>query len=320
MDTKEIIGISILGSGNVGKRIGSHFEKEYIVIFNDISETVLKELNKEGHICTADINYALYNTNVTFIAVPTPLANNGFDSNGLYDTAYLESVSKDIGTYLKNVNDDRYHIFVIKSTVVPGTTENVVIATIEKYSGMKEGKIFGVVYNPEFLTVIHKTWSEDTHFCIDSNNEGRIVIGEGKNKNAGDIVAGDVVEGIYKKLNPNIPILRTDYKTAEMTKLVANARLALAISFSNELFLMNKELRNKGIDIDEKFIIDSLTLDPRIGKYGSVYGKAWGGPCFLKDTEALRNYLENKTGNPPRLISDLININDEMRKRYGLRE
>ena len=301
--------ISILGSGNVGERIGTYFEREFNVIFYDINESVIKELNRSGHICTTDINYALDNTCITFIAVPTPLARNG-----LFDTSFLESVSKDIGGYLKISEDNKYHVFVVKSTVIPGTTENIIIPTIEKYSGEKEGN-WGIVFNPEFLTVIHKTWSEDTHFCVDSNNEGRFIIGESDDKKAGDII-----EQIYKRLNPNIPVLRTDYYTAELTKLVANNRLALAVSYSNEIFLACEKLREKGIDVDTDFIIDAVSIDPRIGKYGSVFGAAYGGPCLLKDTVALNQYLKNKTGNYPRLISDLIDINNIMREIYGTRE
>lgn len=301
--------ISIIGAGNVGRRIGEFFSKESTVIFYDINENVIKELNKLGHICTTNINYALDNTCITFVAVPTPLARNG-----LFDTSFLESVSKYIGNYLKNAKYKKNKTFVIKSTVIPGTTENIIIPTIEKYSDKLVCKDFNVIFCPEFLTVIHDTWTDDKEFCIDSDNEGRVVIGESNDKKAGDII-----EHLYKQLNPNIPVLRTDYKTAEMTKLVANNRLALAISFSNQIFLLNKELKYKDIDIDTDFIIDAVSRDPRIGKYGSVFGMAYGGPCLLKDTVALNQYLKNKTGNYPRLISDLIDINNIMREKYGTR-
>ena len=301
--------ISIIGSGNVGKRIGLHFEKYNNVIFYDISETIVKELNSQGHICTMDISYALMNSDASFVAVPTPIKENG-----LYNTSYLKDVSKSIGNVLKNKN--KYHTIVIKSTVIPGTTEDFIIPTIENYSGKVESKDFGVLYNPEFLTVISNTWNNDKKFCINADNENRAVLGESySNKKAGDII-----EKLYKNMNPNIPILRTDYKTAELCKLVANSRLALAISFSNEIFMMCEELKNKDIDIDDKFIIDTMSRDPRIGEYGSVFGLGFGGPCFLKDTVALNTYLRNKTGNYPRLISDLIEINDVMIKRYGIRE
>lgn len=298
--------ISIIGSGNVGRRIGNYFSKFLNVIFYDIDEKVIKRLNSQGHVCSMDISYAIKNSDVSFVTVPTPIGENG-----LYDVSYLECASKNLGNAL-NKNS---HIFIIKSTVLPGTTENIIIPTIEKYSNKIEGKDFGVVFNPEFLTVISDTWTKDKEFCINSNNEGRIILGEGVDKRAGDIV-----EKLYRKIDKDTPILRTNYKTAEFCKLVANNRLALAVSFSNEIFIFCEELREKGIDIDNKFVMDSIVRDPRIGKYGSVYGKGYGGPCLLKDTVVLRNYLINKTDNYPRLISGSIDVNDEIKAKYGLRE
>lgn len=314
--------ISILGSGNVGRRIGEYFAKFNNVIFYDIDESVIKKLNSQGHICTLDINFALTNSSISFVCVPTPIkedreneknGENGENGKNGYDMSYLTDVSKSIGKVLKNKNE--YHTIVIKSTVTPGTTENL-IDIIENYSFLNEGKDFGVVYNPEFLTVISNTWNDDKKFCIDAANENRIVLGESdSNKHAGDIV-----KKLYRDMNSDIPILRTDYKTSEFCKLVANNRLALAISFSNEIFLNCEELRSKGIDIDDKFVMDSIAMDTRIGKYGSVYGLGWGGPCFLKDTVVLRNYLMNKTENYPRLISGSIDVNNEMKDKYGIRE
>lgn len=302
--------ISIIGSGNVGRRIGEYFSGKMptTVIFNDINQNVVKELEKMGHNATTDMNYTLKSSDISFVAVPTPIADDE-----LYNTSFLENVFETIGKTLKNKH--HYHTFVIKSTVIPGTSEELIIPIIEKYSGMIEGKDFGLIYNPEFLTVISDTWTKDEKFCINSSNEGRIVLGEGKNKRAGDIV-----EELYKEFNPGIPVFRTDYKTAEMTKLVANNRLALAVSFSNEIFLACEEMRKRGIDIDVDFVIKSMSIDPRIGKYGSVFKMAFGGPCFLKDTVALGAFIKNKTGKYPGLISKSIEINDEMKEKYGIRE
>jgi UDPglucose 6-dehydrogenase len=302
------ITISILGSGNVGKRIGLNFAKFNNVIFYDTSEIVAEELNNQGQLSTLDINFALMNSSVSFICVPTPIKENG-----LYDTKFLRDISKSIGNVLKNKNE--YHTIVIKSTMTPGTTEDIIIPTIENYSEKIEGENFGILHCPEFLTVISNTWTEETKFCITPNDEERIVLGEGENKKAGDMITE-----LYNITNHGVPVLRTNYKTAEMTKLVANNRLALAISFSNEIFLASEEMRKQGIDIDVDFVIQSMSLDKRIGKYGSVFRKAWGGPCFLKDTVALETFIKNKTGKSHNLISCSIEINNEMKDKYGIRE
>ena len=302
--------VSIIGSGNVGRRIGIHFSEKTktSVVFNDINKNVVEELNKKGYNATTDMEYILKSSDISFVAVPTPIANDG-----LYNTSFLESAFVSIGKVLGDKKG--YHIFVLQSTVTPGTTEEMIIPIIEKYSGKIEGKDFGIVYNPEFLTVISNTWTNDEKFCVNSDSEGRIVLGEGKNKKAGDIV-----EAFYKGINRDIPVLRTDYKTAEMTKLVANNRLALVISFSNEIFLSCEEMKEKGIDVDVDFIIKSTSMDKRIGKYGSIFRKAWGGPCFLKDTVALETFIKNKTMRRPDLISGSVKINDEMKEKYGIRE
>lgn len=301
--------ISIIGSGNVGARIGRAFlNGGNYVLFHDISDKVISYLEKKGYEATSDLEYALSKTDISFVAVPTPSGETG-----LYDTSYLRKAAESIGTCLKN--KPAYHILVLKSTVIPETTEDIFISAIEKKSGKKEGDGFGVVYNPEFLTVIQNTWTEDDRFCISPDKEGRIVLGEGENRRP-----GDVIEKLYRELTPDIPVLRTDYKTAEITKLIANSRLALAVSFSNEIFLFCKDLEKKGLKIDVDFAIKSVAMDPRIGKYGSVFGKAWGGPCFKKDTLALEAFLESKTGRKPGIIFNSIKVNKRMNINYGVRE
>lgn len=301
--------ISIIGSGNAGARIGRAFlGGGNYVLFNDISDKVISNLEEKGYEATSDLEYAINKTDISFVVVPTPEGENG-----LYDTSYLQKAAESIGVCLKN--KPYYHILVLKSTVVPGTTEEIFISAIEKKSGKKEGDEFGVVYSPEFLTVIENTWTEDDRFCISPDKEGRVVLGEGENKRS-----GDVIEKLYRELNQDIPVLKTDYKTAELTKLIANNRLALAVSFSNEVFLFCKKLEEKGLKTDVNFAIKAVAMDPRIGEYGSVFGKAWGGPCFKKDTLALEAFFESKTGIKQGIISNSIEVNNRMTINYGVRE
>lgn len=252
-----------------------------------------------------------------------------------YELSYLEKAGFSCGEALKGSKE--YHVFVIKSTVTPGTTEKVVIPALEKGSGKKAGKDFGVIYNPEFLTVIENTWTKDKGFQIDPSKEGRIVIGEGADRKAGDIVEKFYKETVfqtteekteetadkvvYKKVKTSVPIFRTNYVTAEFTKLAANNRLPLAVSYTNEILtLFGEELKKKGMAIDTDFVANMVAKDPRIGKYGSIYGKAWGGPCFKKDTVAFRRWLEDVTGRRAKIVGCNIEINDEMKEKFGLRE
>jgi len=193
---------------------------------------------------------------------------------------------------------------VVKSTVVPGTTEKVVIPILEKYTGKKAGE-FGICMNPEFLTEISGTWSTDENTKKDFFTEDRIVIGEYDKR------SGDVLEELYKPLNK--PIFRTDLRTAELIKYASNCMLATKISYWNEIFLICKEL-----DIDSQIVANIVGLDPRIGKYGTVHGKAFGGKCLPKDLKAFISFAEKYR--KPKLLKAVDEINEAIKEKYGVRE
>jgi UDPglucose 6-dehydrogenase len=280
--------ISIIGSGFVGTAIGRGLVGSgNDVIFYDI-------VNKDLHNFTNDMTYAIKNSNISFICVPTPT-----NVNGEIELSYLKDAIKNIGKALANKTE--HHLIVVKSTVVPGTTENVVIPGLEKFSGKSVGE-FGVCVNPEFITEISGSWSED--MSRDFNTEDKIVIGEYDKK------SGDILESLYKCLNT--PIFRTDLKTAELMKYASNCMLATKISYWNEIFLICQEL-----GIDSRTVADIVGLDPRIGKYGTVHGKAFGGKCLPKDLKAFISSIKH---HKPRLLMAVDNINEEMKGKYGVRE
>ena len=284
--------ISIIGSGWVGMAIGGGLnDLGNEVIFHDIVDKDLPNFTK-------DINYAVENSDVSFVCVPTPT-----NDNCEIDLSYVKEASKNIGEALANKND--YHLVVVKSTVVPGTTEKVVIPILEKYRGKKAGEKFGVCVNPEFLTEISLTWSKDMDTKKDFFTEDRIVIGEYDTK------SGDILEELYKPLNK--PVFRTDLKTAELIKYTSNCMLATKISYWNEIFLICKEL-----DIASQTVVDVVGLDPRIGRYGTVHGKAFGGKCLPKDLKAFISFAEKYRNT--RLLKAVDDINEEMKEKYGVRE
>lgn len=285
--------ISIIGSGWVGTAIGRGFAGiGYEVIFYDVVDKDLPNF-------TMDINYAMESSTVSFICVPTPTGENG----GI-DLSYIKEATKTIGNVLATKRS--YHLVVVKSTVVPGTTENVVIPTLEEYSGKsaREGEI-GICMNPEFLTEIEGSWTDEEGYKKDFFTEDRIVIGEYDKK------SGDALEGLYKPLNK--PIFRTDLKTTELIKYASNGMLATKISYWNEIFLICNEL-----GVDSQVIADVAGLDPRIGRYGTVHGKAFGGKCLPKDLKAFVSFADkyHKT----KLLKAVDDINEEMKEKYGVRE
>ncbi len=284
--------ISVIGSGFVGERLGRGLiDLENEVIFYDIVDKNLPNFTK-------DIKYAIGYSSVSFICVPTPTE----EEEGI-NLGYVKDAVENIGTALSEKRD--YYTVVIKSTVIPRTTEDVVIPLLEKYSGKKVGEDFGVCMNPEFLTEIAGTWNSNKEYNKDFFTEDRIVIGEYDKR------SGDVLERIYKPLNK--PIFRVDLKTAEMIKYASNCMLAAKISYWNEIFLICEKL-----GIDSQQIANAVALDPRIGKYGSVHGKAFGGKCLPKDLKALVSFA--KSYHEPRLLKAVDEINEEMRRRYGVRE
>ena len=286
--------ISIIGSGVVGTIIGMGFEKlGHEVVFYDVDSKRVEELKKK-HKATTDLEYAIKNTSASFVCVPTPYTNG-------FDPGYIISATEGIAKVLKD--KDGYHLIVIKSTVVPTTTEKVIIPILGKYR--RVGKDTGVCMNPEFLTEIADTWTEDGGYKRDFFTEDRIVIGEYDKK------SGDVLEGLYKPLNK--PIFRVDLKTAEMIKYASNCMLATKISYWNEIFFICKEL-----SIDSQVIANVVSLDPRIGKYGTVHGKAFGGKCLPKDLKAFIDFAEKYRN--VRLLKAVNETNEEMKKKYGVRE
>ena len=285
--------ISIIGSGWVGTAIGKGLIKlGNEVIFYDVVDKDLPNFTK-------DINHAIVNSEVSFVSVPTPT-----NENGEIDLSYIKEAAKNIGKVLATKNE--YHLVVVKSTVVPGTTENVVIPILEKFSGKRARECeIGVCMNPEFLTEISGSWSKDKNTKKDFFTEDKIVIGEYDKK------SGNILESLYKLLNK--PIFRTDLRTAEMIKYASNCVLATKISYWNEVFLICKEL-----DIDSKTVANIVSLDPRIGKYGTVHGKAFGGKCLPKDLKAVIAFAEKY--HKAKLLKAVDDINEEMKNKYGVRE
>jgi UDPglucose 6-dehydrogenase len=164
--------VAILGSGVVGLAVGLGLSKlGNPVVFYDIDQTKVSQLVVAGLQATSNMEKAVEGTDVFFICVPTPLSDKKLDLH------YIETVVTNLATYLKN--SQGYHLVVVKSTVLPTTTQNFVIPLLEKISGKKVGQDLGVCVNPEFLTEINQTWTADSAaFSRGFFNEDRIVIGE----------------------------------------------------------------------------------------------------------------------------------------------
>ena len=291
--------ISIIGSGIVGAAMGKGFKKlGNEVTFYDVDERKVQALKESGLNATVDLDDAIRKSEISFICVPTPT------KDGKIDLSYIKSAIGELGRCLKR--KDSYHIVVVKSTVVPTTTEKIIIPLLEKHSGKKVGVDIGVCTNPEFLTEIHHSWTEEDSWTRDFFTEERVVIGESEKR------SGDIIEALYKPLK--VPIIRTDLKTAEIIKYASNCALASRISYWNEIYYICQKL-----GIDSNLVARVAAMDKRIGKYGTIHGKAFGGKCFPKDLEAFIDLAED-LGYEPVLLKAVEKINKRIGTERGVRE
>lgn len=249
---------------------------------------------------TTDLRWAVQESDLSLIAVGTP-----FDGTHI-DLTYIKAVSRQIGEALKTKS--RFHAVVVKSTVVPGTTDEVVTPILEAASEKKAGVDFGVGVNPEFLTE-----GEAVH---DFMFPDRIVLG-GMNQATIDMQA-ELYAGFA-----GVDVLRTNNKTAELIKYASNALLATMISFSNELANLCTALQGvdivdvlKGVHLSRYLRVKLLqgeSYAPDIMSFLEA-GCGFGGSCLPKDVKALVA-RGAQAGVEMRLLDAVLRINEQQPKR-----
>ena len=253
---------------------------------------------------TTDLPAAVAGSEITLIAVGTP-----FDGERI-DLAYIEAAARQIGAAL--AGKDGYHTVVVKSTVVPGTTEEVVLPLLEQSSGRAAGADFGVGMNPEFL--------REGEAVEDFLHPDRIVLG------GIDEQSRDALAELYAVF-PEVDVVRTTPRTAEMIKYAANSVLATMISFSNEI--ANLATAVGGVDVAE--VMRGVHLDKRLSpildrdrQQGerivpgfTTYleaGCGFGGSCFPKDVKALIAHGQ-AIGEEMALLNAVIAVNEAQPQR-----
>jgi UDPglucose 6-dehydrogenase len=219
-------------------------------------------------------------TDISFICVGTPPGPGGGA-----DLSMVEKAGRSLGESLQERRG--YHVVVVKSTVPPGTTENLVMPTVMKDSGGTVDRI-GFAMNPEFL--------REGLAVQDFMNPDRIVVG------SSDPRAAEVVESVYSGINA--PKMRVGISAAEMIKYASNALLATKISFSNEVGNICKKL---GIDVYE--VMRGVGMDHRISPHFLNAGAGFGGSCFPKDVMAMIR-LGEALGEDPVLLRSVIEVNE----------
>ena len=249
---------------------------------------------------TETLRDAVLESDVTFIAVGTP-----FDGKEI-DLTYIRQAAREIGRAL--ADKPSYHLVIVKSTVIPGTTDNVVAPIVAEESGKVAGRDFGVGMNPEFLT--------EGVAVQDFMDPDRIVLGGADEK------AIETMAAIYAPFK-DAPTVRTNNKTAELIKYASNATLATMISFSNEI--ANLATRLGGIDAAEvmkavhlaRYFTTTLKDGQRVTAPIASFlyaGCGFGGSCLPKDVSALAAQGAS-AGEPMRMLNSVLEINRERPER-----
>jgi len=299
--------ISIIGTGYVGlctavgfaskgyEVIASTHNREKAVLINEgvppfyepDLEKWLRKVVKKGYLkCVLNKPHeAVLSTDISLNAVGTP----GLPDESI-DLQYIKRSTRKIGEALSK--KDTYHLVVIKSTVVPGTLENVVKPILEKYSDKHCGSDFGLCMNPEFL--------REGSALYDTLHPHRIVIGEYNKK------SGDVLEALYRGFYGTkvAPIIRTNLITAELIKYANNSFLATKISFINTIANICEKLPSA----DVTAVTKGIGLDKRISHLFLNAGLGYGGSCFPKDVKALIAFSRSLDYDPP-LLNAIENVN-----------
>lgn len=293
--------ISIIGTGYVGLVSGVGFaSKGHDVTCVDIIQEKVDKINqgvppiyekglggllkdmvdKDRLKATKDTVEAVKNTDVTFICVGTPSREDGS-----IDISGIEKAAEDISEGLEEKDD--YHVVCVKSTVVPGTTDQKVLPILER-SGKKVGKDFGLGMNPEFL--------REGIALDDFLKPDRIVIGGWDERSI------DTIKECY--LDFDAPKLESNIRTAEMIKYASNALLATKISFANEMSRIAEKI---GVDVYD--VMDGVGLDHRINRDFLNAGCGFGGSCFPKDVKAILDQAE-KHGIESKILNAVLDVNE----------
>jgi UDPglucose 6-dehydrogenase len=210
-----------------------------------------------------DAKAAVLRSDVSVIIVPTP---SGVE--GTFSTEFVLDACDSIGAGIAEKGS--YHLVVLASTVMPGSTEGEIRRRLESVSTRTCGVNFGLCYAPSFVAL--------GSVVRDFLNPDYVLIGES------DVKSGDLLEDLYKNVCQNDPpVVRMNFVNAELTKLATNTFVSTKITFGNMLAQFCEALPGANVDI----VTDALGQDSRIGSKYLKGGLGYGGPCLVRDSVAL---------------------------------
>jgi UDPglucose 6-dehydrogenase len=282
-DVKRIPGtVAVIGLGKLGSPMAASISAHGVAVIGadldagkveainrgepPVNETNLADYIRRGRArlrATTDIEAAVAEAEITFIIVPTPS-----EPHGGFSLRHVLSACESIGRGLKKRKG--FPIAVITSTVMPGSTGGPIRECLEKHSGKKAGKDFGLCYSPEFIalgSVIH-----------DFLNPDFILVGES------DPRSGETLDAFYQAVCDNRPhIARMNYVNAELSKLAVNTYVTTKITYANMLAHICERLPGADVDV----VTEAIGHDTRIGSKYLKGAVGYGGPCFPRDNLAM---------------------------------
>lgn len=279
-------GLKVICVDNNKEKIDRLNNGEVPIYEPELEDLLVKNIKEKRIEFTTDIEYAVKNSEVLFIAVGTPPADDGSA-----DLKYVLEVANSIGEFMNN-----YKVIVDKSTVPVGTGK-LVRETIEKKLKDRNSNLnFDIVSNPEFL--------REGRAVNDCLRPDRVIIGSESEK------ATEIMKKVYSVLYINeVPFVFTNVETAEMIKYASNSFLAVKISFINEMALLAEKV---GADIQK--IAKAMGQDGRISPKFLHAGPGYGGSCFPKDTKAIAD-IARKHGEKLNVVEAAIEANEKQKKR-----
>jgi GDP-mannose 6-dehydrogenase len=285
-------GHTVVGVDVSASKVGMVNAGQATIVETGIGELVAEMVAAKRLSATCDVAKAVATTNISLVCVGTPSQANG----GL-DLKYIRRVAAEIGAALKEKSD--WHTVVIRSTVLPGSTKEVVIPILEEHSGKKAGKDFGVSMNPEFLR-------EGTSIR-DFDDPPFTVIGADDDRTAKSVAT------LYEKLQA--PVRVVPLAVAEMVKYACNSFHGLKVAFGNEIGSICKALNVDSHEVMKIFCEDTkLNISP-------VYlrpGFAFGGSCLPKDLRALSYRARQLDVETPVLAAALSSNEKQIARAYEM--
>jgi len=258
--------------------------KGYSPIIEEGMPELMADAASSGRVTvTNSATEAVHGTELSFVCVGTPSR-----ANGSHDLSALERLSEQLGEALKNKND--FHTIVIRSTVVPGTVEDMIRPIIEKHSGKKSGADFGLCFQPEFL--------REGSSIKDYDNPPFTVTGGDSERSI------DALRSLFGHLPAEF--ISTDIRAAEMLKACCNVFHALKITFANEVGRLCQAL-----SVDSVKVMNLLCQDNHLN-ISTAYlkpGFAFGGSCLPKDTRAILHMAKERDVDLPMLAGLLPSNN-----------